>query len=177
MLVYCLDVRPPYVGQQWDPFPSIKLLTGTYISQRNSICLSDRRNSHASSVCGDCQRRSSAPLPGKLAIPVLAVLSSMLVGDTAKSFWNCRSGVRSPENWLFASWMTISRNKSSRPEARSCGSGGPQLTEPKNRMNVPAEKVSEIPAGVQPSTLWEPLLPLLKHMCVRHVHKNPLSFL
>lgn len=110
------------MGEQWGAFPSIKFFSGTYISQRNSICLNDRRNSNASGVCGDCQRRSSAPLSWKLAILVLAVLFSMLVGGVAKSFWNCRSGESSTENWLFASWMTTSRNKSSRPEARSCGS-------------------------------------------------------
>lgn len=154
-------------------FPSIKFFTGIYISQRNSICLNDRRNSNASGVCGDCQRRSSAPFPWKLAIPVLAALSFMLVEGVAKSFWNCCSGVTSLENQLFASWMATSRSKSSRPEARSCGSSRPQLTEPEDRINVPAEKISEMSARVPPPKLWEPLLPLLKYMCVRHVHKSP----
>ena len=93
----------PYMGEQRDTFPSMKFFAGTYISQINSICLNDRRNSDASGVCGDCQRRSSAPLPWKLAIPVLAVLSSVLVGGVSKLFWNCRSGVSSLENWLFTS--------------------------------------------------------------------------
>lgn len=165
----------PYMREQWDTFPSIKFFTGTYIRQRNSICSNDRRNSNASGVCGDCQRRSLAPLPWKLAIPVLAVLSSVVFGGVAKSFWNCRSGISSLENWLFASWMTTSRNKSSRPEARSCGSSRPQLTEPKDRTNVPAEEVSEM-SGVQPSVLQEPLLPSLKYMCFRQVHKSPPPF-
>lgn len=72
--------------------------------------------------------------------------------------------------------MTISRNKSSGPEAQSCGSSRPQLTEPKDRTNVPAEDVSEM-SGVQPSVLREPLLPLLKYVCFRHVHKSPPLFL
>lgn len=157
-------------------FPSIKFLTGTYISQRNSICWNDRRNSNTSCVCGDCQRRCSAPFPWKLTIPVLAVLSSMLLGGVAKSFWNCGSGVSAVENWLFASWTTTSRYKSSRPEAWSCGSLWPQLTEPKDRVNVPAEKISEMSAGVQPSTLWEPLLPLMKYVCFKTCSQKLLLF-
>jgi len=152
-------------------FPSMKFFTGSYISQRNSTCLDDRRNSSASGVCGDCQR-SSAPLLWKLAILVLAVLSSMLVGGVAESFWSCRSGVSYLENWRFASCITTNRNKFSRPEARSCGSSRMQVTECKDRMNVLAEKISEMLAGVQPSTLWEPLLALLKYMYARHVHKR-----
>lgn len=38
----------PSMWEPWDLFPSIKLSAGTYISQRNSICLNGRRNSNAS---------------------------------------------------------------------------------------------------------------------------------
>lgn len=163
-LVSCL------MGEQWVTFPSIKVLTATYISQRNTICSNDRRNSNTSGVCGDCQR-SSAPLPWTLAILVLAVFSAMLVGDVAKSFWNCHSGVSSVEDWLFGSWMTASRNRSSRPGVQSCGSSQPQVTEPKTRTNVPAEKTPEVSAEVQPLVL------LLKYMSFRHGHKSLLPFL
>lgn len=44
--------------------------------------------------CGDCQR-SSAPSPWKFATPVLAVLSSMLIGGVAESFGSCHSGASS----------------------------------------------------------------------------------
>lgn len=70
--------------------------------------------------------------------------------------------------------MATSTNKTCRPEARSGGSGWPQWTEPKDRMNVPAEKISEMSAGAQPSMLWQPLLSLLTYRCIRCVQKSPV---
>lgn len=40
----------PSMGEQPDMFPSIKLSAGPYISQRNSICLKEGRDSNASSL-------------------------------------------------------------------------------------------------------------------------------
>lgn len=46
-----------------------------------------------------------APRLWKFATPVLAVLSSVLIGGVAESFGSCHSGVSSLENQLFASAM------------------------------------------------------------------------
>lgn len=55
----------PYMGEQQDMFPSIKLSAGTYISQRNSICLNDGRNSNASGAV-ETVREVQLLFPGSL---------------------------------------------------------------------------------------------------------------
>lgn len=41
---------------------------------------------------------------------------------------------------------------------------------------MPAEKISEVSAGAQPSVVWQPLLTLLTYKCFRCVQKSPVGF-
>lgn len=113
------------LGEHWDTFPSIKFFHGTYIRGRNSICESAGKNGSASSVW-----ERAACHPGiSSATSCSLKVSRSHVGAAALQRPGC-----------VTLQMTVSRNKSPGPGAVLCSNSHLQLEEPKDGMDVSAER-------------------------------------
>lgn len=124
----------PSMGEQRDTFPSLKLSAGTYIRQRNSICLKDRGTAMPAVLWRLSEKFSSE----SLEVCHTSISSALLRVDCwcCRVIWELSFWTKFLDNQLFASAVVTSTNKTCGPGVWSGGSGRPQWTEPKDRMNV-----------------------------------------